>query len=299
MVAASLFGKVELTMLNMNEHRSAVAGVLFLVAIGGIFWATMGIYSSWYLLDCLYADRKDRSVLFFKSMPISDLATVLSKLFVGIVAIPLVYFAAADASALLMAFVISVRARLLFGSSLWRPELWMQQQVLWLYLMATSTLWYLPMVGWLHARLGVGEARGDPAGHSAAARHHAHRTAFPEDSLRDPAAARSAPRRQLCRASPSDPLVALRGEMTPGVWQLPDPLGFLSSMDVWIGVLVGVLFIAGAVQLRMRRADGNTLLLPPKAVQNSAPGKPRRALNVQDQDRPVGEDAPQRHPHVE
>jgi hypothetical protein len=46
-----------------------------------------------------------------------------------------------------------------------------------------------------------------------------------------------------------------RGEMTPGVWQLPDPAGFLSSPDVWIGVLVGAAFIAGAIQLRKRRAD--------------------------------------------
>ena len=32
----------------------------------------MSIYSTWYLLDCLYADRKDRSILFWKSLPISD-----------------------------------------------------------------------------------------------------------------------------------------------------------------------------------------------------------------------------------
>jgi hypothetical protein len=46
-----------------------------------------------------------------------------------------------------------------------------------------------------------------------------------------------------------------KAELTPGVWQLPDPVGFLSSADVWIGVLVGVAFIAGAVQLRKRRTD--------------------------------------------
>ena len=40
------------------------------------FFVVMSIYSTWYLLDCLYADRKDRSVLFWKSMPISDTATV-------------------------------------------------------------------------------------------------------------------------------------------------------------------------------------------------------------------------------
>jgi hypothetical protein len=43
--------------------------------------------------------------------------------------------------------------------------------------------------------------------------------------------------------------------MNPGVWQLPDPVGFLSAPDVWIGVLIGAAFIAGAVQLRKRRTD--------------------------------------------
>ena len=149
MVVASLFGKVEIAMLHASDEQSEVAGVLFMAAIGGVFWVAMSIYSVWYLLDCLYADRKDRSVLFFKSMPLTDSATVLSKLFVGVVAIPLVYFGVADVAALLMAFVISVRARLVFGNVLWRPELWLQVQALWLYVIATGVLWYSPVVGWL------------------------------------------------------------------------------------------------------------------------------------------------------
>ncbi len=255
MVVASLFGRIEIAMLSATEHRSAVADVMFLVAIGGIFWATMGIYASWYLLDCLYADRKDRSVLFFKSMPVSDLATVLSKLFVGVVAIPLVYFAAADVSALMMAFVISVRTRLLFGASLWRPELWLQQQVLWLYLIATSALWYLPVVGWLMLvsawakRAVILQAILPPLAimlvEQLFLRTHYTSLLFRDRLLGGGYAALHHP----IHWSLSE------GDMTPGVWQLPDPLGFLSSVDVWIGIVVGVLFIAGAVQLRMRRAD--------------------------------------------
>lgn len=255
MVAASLFGKIEVEMLNATEHRSVLAGVLFLVAIGGVFWVTMGIYSSWYLLDCLYADRKDRSVLFFKSMPVSDSATVLSKLFVGVVAIPLVYFAAADVSALLMAFVISVRSRLMFGTSLWSPELWLQQQVLWGYLMATGALWYLPLVGWLMLvsawakRAVILQAILPPLAIMLIERlfigtHHS-AALFRDRLLGGGYVALHHPIHWSLSA----------GEMTPGVWQLPDPVGFLSSPDVWIGVLAGVILIAGAVQLRMRRGD--------------------------------------------
>ena len=79
-------------------------------------------------------------MLFWKSMPISDTATVLSKLFVGLIAIPLVYFAAADLATLLMAFMISVRAtsRRGLAARFWQPELWLQLQVLWLYVIVTS-----------------------------------------------------------------------------------------------------------------------------------------------------------------
>jgi ABC-2 type transport system permease protein len=255
MVVAGLFGKVEIAMLSASDQQSELPGVLFLAAIGGVFWAAMSIYSVWYLLDCLYADRKDRSVLFFKSLPLSDAATVFSKLFVALIAIPLVYFAAADISALLMAFVVSVRARLVFGNILWRPELWAQQQVLWLYVIATGVLWYLPVVGWLllvsaWAKRAVILHAILPPLAIVLAEHlflgtHAAAALFRDRLLGGTYAALHHPINWSLQ----------RGEMTPGVWQLPDPVGFLSSAEVWIGVLLGAACIAGAVQLRKRRTD--------------------------------------------
>jgi ABC-2 type transport system permease protein len=255
MVVAGLFGKVEIAMLDASDQESDLAGVLFLLAIGGVFWVCMSIYSVWYLLDCLYADRKDRSVLFFKSLPLTDSATVFSKLFVAIIAIPLVYFAAADISALLMALVISVRAHLVFGATLWRPELWAQQQVLWLYVIATGILWYLPIVGWLvlvsawAKRAVILQALLPPLAIMLTERlflgTHASALLFRDRLLGGSYAAFHHPIH----------LSLQKAELTPGVWQLPDPVGFLSSADVWVGVAVGVAFIAGAVQLRKRRTD--------------------------------------------
>jgi len=43
----------------------------------------MTIVVFFYLIDCLYTERKDRSILFWKSMPISDTSVVLSKLVVA------------------------------------------------------------------------------------------------------------------------------------------------------------------------------------------------------------------------
>ena len=63
-----------------DAPTQAVGGHAVLSSVSAVFFLVMGIYSGWYLLDCLYADRRDRSVLFWKSLPISDAATVLSKL---------------------------------------------------------------------------------------------------------------------------------------------------------------------------------------------------------------------------
>jgi ABC-2 type transport system permease protein len=255
MLLAGLFGKVQIAMPHTSDQQSELAAVLSLLAVGGVFWVAMSIYSVWYLLDCLYADRKDRSVLFFKSLPLTDSATVFSKLFVALIAIPLVYFAAADISALLLTFVISVQARLGFSNILWRPELWLQQQVLWLYVIVTGILWYLPIVGWLllasawAKRAVILHAILPPLAIMLAERlflgTHAAAVLFRDRLLGGAYAAFHHPIN----------LSFGKGEMTPGVWQLPDPAGFFSSVEVWIGVALGAACIAGVVQLRKRRTD--------------------------------------------
>jgi ABC-2 type transport system permease protein len=52
--------------------------------------AVVLVVVAFFLLDCLYGDRRDRSVLFWRSLPVSDLATVGSKLFIAVIAAPAV-----------------------------------------------------------------------------------------------------------------------------------------------------------------------------------------------------------------
>jgi ABC-2 type transport system permease protein len=54
---------------------------------------TTFIVSFFYCLDALYGERRDRSILFWKSLPVSDLTTVLSKAGVVLVVLPLLTFA--------------------------------------------------------------------------------------------------------------------------------------------------------------------------------------------------------------
>lgn len=259
---AALFGRMDVAALTSPEQNRAVGGMA-LFAFGLTFFAVMSIYSAWYLLDCLYADRKDRSVLFWKSLPISDTATVLAKLFTGLIAIPLVYFIAADISTLLIAFIISVRVRSTFASALWQPEVWLQLQALWLYLIVTTAIWYLPFAGWLVA-VSAWAKRAvtlwsilPPLALYLAERWffgtHLAGTVLRERALGYiPLAFHDMSDRTAWVSTVIDDDTIT----TPGsVWRVLNPSGFFSSPATWAGVGVGVSFILVAIQLRARRTE--------------------------------------------
>ena len=261
LILGALFGRVEAISFETVDQTRAVAGTMF-AAFGAVFFIAMSIYAYWYLLDCLYADRRDRSILFWKSLPISDTATVLAKLIVALIAIPLVYFAASDAASLLAAFVLSVRAHAQLGNALWQPRIWLQLQVIWLYVIATTAIWYLPVTGWL---LLV----------SAWARR-----AVMLWSILPPLAVILAERvfigTHACLSVIGGrlfdyPFRAFHANESPVIWsghwqpdapwtpptlgQLLDPVGFLTSPATLIGALIGAVLIAAAIRVRKQRPD--------------------------------------------
>ena len=267
LVLAALFGgyrvvgAVDLTTVRAVIQAGALDGMLM---ISMTFFGVMAIYSTWYLLDCLYGDRKDRSILFWKSMPITDSATVMAKLAMALIVIPLCYFAFADLTTLLMAFIISVRSASI-GSSLWRGDLWLEIQGLWLYLIVTTAIWYLPIAGWL---LVV----------SAWAKR-----AVILWSILPPLAVILAERVFLGTHEIARQLGARLGllsyashafQYVPGtenwvnteighdtitapvsVYRFVNAGGFFSSPETWIGAAVGIGLIVCAIQLRMRRTE--------------------------------------------
>jgi hypothetical protein len=56
-----------------------------------VFCLIMFLVTINYLLGCLYSDRKDRSILFWKSMPISETEEVLAKLAVASLVVPIIF----------------------------------------------------------------------------------------------------------------------------------------------------------------------------------------------------------------
>jgi len=103
---------------------------------------------SWYALDCLYAERRDRSILFWKSLPVSDGLTVLSKALVALTVAPLVAFGVALVGTLVFAAILSVRmaAGGLPPVLSWDVVEWLRTELVMLVMLIVAMLWYAPVV---------------------------------------------------------------------------------------------------------------------------------------------------------
>lgn len=134
-----------------------------LLAFAFIISVVLTFVVFFYLLGALYDDRRDRSVLFWKSLPISDTATVLSKVVSAILVAPLIAIVVILA-AFLGAMVIASLWLLIHGANplilLWSHG---EPFGVWLRLLATipiNAIWALPTVGWL--LFWSAAARGKP-----------------------------------------------------------------------------------------------------------------------------------------
>lgn len=89
-----------------SVRRVALAG--FLLGNTTVFLIAMWFLVIFYCLDALYAERKDKSILFWRSLPITDAETVASKLLTVFIAIPLATLAAVVVSHLLNLIIVSI-----------------------------------------------------------------------------------------------------------------------------------------------------------------------------------------------
>lgn len=127
---------------------------LFGVVIAGLVLPQLLVGSVvvfFYLLDCLFTERRDRSILFWKSLPVSDAKTVLSKLFVGLVAMPLWIWVLSLVVGLVVFGVLAaeVSGTPAAGLGAWHGGTWLSVQASLLGKLAIGALWYLPVAGWL------------------------------------------------------------------------------------------------------------------------------------------------------
>jgi ABC-2 type transport system permease protein len=207
-----------------------------------------------YSLDALYSERRDRSILFWKSLPVSDLITVLSKASIPLVILPLLVSVIILASQWIMLLLTS--AVLMFsgvGAVSFLSQLPLfQMQLGMLYGVAVLTLWWAPIYAWLMLISGWVRRAAFlwavlPLLAISAVEKIAFHTSFFGSLLlsRLIGFAPNAFAFKTPSGAPIDPHFIPLTQLTPG--------RFLSSPGLWVGLVVAVAFLAAAVRLRHYR----------------------------------------------
>ena len=132
-----------------TERRAALAG--FFVGTSWLFMLALLILTIFYTLDCLYAERKDKSILFWRSLPITDAETVVSKLITALVVLPLVTVVVMIATNLVNLVITSIWVSLRGGDAghlIWSSVPLLDNWIAALIVTLASAIWMSPFVGW-------------------------------------------------------------------------------------------------------------------------------------------------------
>jgi len=124
-----------------QPYDLAAMMMLFTVFIVGVF----------YCLDALHGERRDRSILFWKSLPVSDLTAVLSKVTIPLTILPLIAFAMTICVQLIMVLITSavLVSHGMSPMTTWANVPMIQNWVVLLYSLIAIALWHAPIYGWL------------------------------------------------------------------------------------------------------------------------------------------------------
>lgn len=241
-----------------------------MLVVASIFNFVMLILVWFYLMDSLYADRKDRSVLFWRSMPVSDTTMVLSKLFAGMVTAPACMFVLVVLTEIVLGIIFTIAAGIV-GVNLFHETFYPGTIILtWIVLafaLIQQSLWLLPYWGWFllcsawARKLVIAWAVLIPVGailielivfrtHYLTSAIFGHlgrgvvllggydRHGFHMQTFNDNAANGAV-------FGPSDNAVVTFGSVAH-MFVLP---------EMWIGVGIGIIFILGAIWLRRHRSE--------------------------------------------
>jgi len=133
-----------------EQRRLMVSGVLF--SISTIFFQLMLLVILFYLAGSLFDDRKDRSILYWKSLPVSDQMTVVSKVATACLLIPGLFLAAIILTQLVL-LLIATGYALLAGvnpvTALWLPASLPKLWTIMALGLLVQALWLLPIYAWL------------------------------------------------------------------------------------------------------------------------------------------------------
>lgn len=135
--------------LDPAQQSQAIARPYSFVA--ALLIATAFIVGVFYCLEALHGERRDRSILFWKSLPVSDRTTVLSKAIIPLVILPLLVFVMIVVTQMIMLMLST--AVLLVGNGpsvamLWARLPLFRMSLGLLYALTAIALWHAPLYSW-------------------------------------------------------------------------------------------------------------------------------------------------------
>ena len=229
-------------------QQRALLGQPYEFAENLIMAATLFV-GMFYSADALYGERRERSILLWKSLPVSDLITVLSKASIPILILPLIGFGITVLTQSIMLMMSSL-VLLINGQSLsiiWsRLPVFQMWTMLFVHLIGIHGLWGSPIYGWLllvsawakrapllwavlpPLALGYGEKVAFKTTHFGAV-ILSRFTGGPEGAA----------------------IMTHRMSMDPSI--LLAPAHFLINPGLWIGFVITAAFLAAAVRVRRYR----------------------------------------------
>jgi ABC-2 type transport system permease protein len=232
-------------LLDPAKARAAIQAPYDMAAIMLILTAFLvGVF---YCLDALYGERRDRSILFWKSLPVADLTTLLSKATIPLMVLPLVTFAIVVATQLVMLLWTSALliTHGMSPGSTWTSFNLFQQSLILLYGLVAIALWHAPIYGW--ALLVSGWARRAtflwavvPFLAIGFFEKITFGTSHFASMLKD----------RLMGFAPEAFAFNAHSINSPHL----TPLKYLSTPGLWLGLIVAAAFVVAAVRLRRYRA---------------------------------------------
>jgi len=151
----ALFVRLERLVDFQNSPELEKLFFIGLMSLFAPFLVLSTIVQLYYFLTCLYDERRDQSVMFWRSLPVSDGLTIISKLITGALVIPAIFFMMATLVLITILIIALIACTVLafgYDISLW--GMWLSSSILstltiiWLTLLPLA-VWLLPLFAWL------------------------------------------------------------------------------------------------------------------------------------------------------